>query len=70
MKKIVSFLLCVMQLTTILSFVASAKDAENNDFWNQASHMAMQYADDNYFSGVRVTIGESEILKDGESTVT
>lgn len=64
-KRIIAFLMCLTQLFSLLIIPVEAEE-ETSDFWSQVTTMIETYQEDDYFSVMTVTIGQSEINIDGE----
>lgn len=64
MKKLLFFFLILTMLLPTCNFVYA--EGETSDFWSQVTTMIETYQEDDYFSVMTVTIGQSEINIDGE----
>ena len=66
MKKIVSMLTAALLLTTLSSPRVVARQDDNDDYLSELSALIQEYSDDNYFGTMSVTIGETNLIVDGE----
>lgn len=66
MKRFVSILIAVLVVNTLTYPVVIAEQNENDSYLLQLSSLVNEYSEDNYFEAMNVTIGEPNLLLDGE----
>lgn len=66
MKRFVSILIAVLVANTLTYPVVIAEQNENDSYLLQLSSLVNEYSEDNYFEAMNVTIGEPNLLLDGE----
>ena len=66
MKRIVSMFTAALLVTALCSPCVVAKQNDNDGYLSELSALVQEYSDENYFGTMSVTIGETNLIVDGE----